>query len=427
MPATRPLDATVRLPGSKSLTNRALIAAALADGHSILSGLLLADDTRLMIEALGALGGAITVDEAGLAAEVTGCGGQLAATEADIHCGNAGTVMRFVTALCATGHGLFRLDGVPRMRERPIAALTDALRRLGTGVEFPEREGFPPVVVHAGGLRGGRVLLEDPPSSQMISALLLAAPYAMSDVFVEARGDVPSMPYLKMTTALMDQFGVAVLSQYVPGCAKFIVSAPQRFQALPLTIEPDASNATYFLTAPAIAGGSITVEGLGTQSVQGDARFVDVLEAMGCTITRGKDFLSVQGPPTGTRLKGIDVDLNDMPDTAQTLAVAALFAEGPTTIRNVASLRVKETDRITAMAHELIKLGATVTTRDDGLTIEPPTRPQAASIETYDDHRMAMSFALAGLGIPGVVIRNPECCAKTFPDFFLRFDALRSG
>jgi len=244
---------------------------------------------------------------------------------------------------------------------------------------------------------------------------------------IEARGDVPSVPYLKMTTSLMDRFGVAVVEQFQPGSVKFIVAAPQRYQAQTMAIEPDASNATYFLTAPAIAGGSLTVEGLGTDSVQGDARFVDVLERMGCTIDRRPNSLRVEGPPAGTRLSGIDIDLNDMPDTAQTLAVAALFADGPTTIRNVANLRVKETDRIAALAAELTKLGASVATFDDGLTIHPPERYQAAAIETYDDHRMAMSFALAGLGIPGVVIKNPECCAKTFPDFFERFEAIGSS
>jgi len=422
--ATRPITATVRLPGSKSLTNRALVAAAMADGDSILSGILLADDTRLMIDALRALGVAITVDESTPAAEVTGCRGQLGISAANIACGNAGTVMRFGTALCATSHGLFRLDGVPRMRERPIGALADALRQLGTGLEFPEHEGYPPVIVHAGGLRGGQVLLTDPPSSQMVSALLLAAPYAMKDVLIEARGDVPSIPYLKMTTALMDRFGVAVVEQYQPGSVKFIVAAPQRYQAQSMAIEPDASNATYFLTAPAIAGGSLTVAGLGTDSVQGDARFVDVLERMGCSIERRPNSLRVDGPPAGAKLRGIDIDLNDMPDTAQTLAVAALFADGPTTIRNVANLRLKETDRIAALAAELSKLGASVKTFDDGLTIHPAESYRPAAIDTYGDHRMAMSFALAGLRIPGLVINDPECCAKTFPGFFERFEAV---
>jgi len=424
MPIARPLDSTIRVPGSKSITNRALIVAALADGHSLLTGLLLADDTRLMIDVVRALGVAITVDESAATAEVSGCGGQIPASEAELFCGNAGTVMRFGTALAAAGFGRFAFDGVERMRQRPIGGLADALRRLGTGIEYIEDDGYPPLVVHASGLRGGHVMVDSPESSQMISALLLAAPYAISDVMIEATGQVPSVPYLIMTTALMDRFGVAVVEQYKPGNVKFIVSAPQRYQGRTLAIEPDASNASYFLAAPAIAGGRVTVKGLGTESIQGDARFVDVLERMGCEIERRNDSLTVRGPSGDRKLQGIDIDLNDMPDTAQTLAVTALFAEGPTTIRNVANLRVKETDRITALATGLGKLGARVDTFDDGLTIVPPAAPTPAAIDTYEDHRMAMSFALAGLRIPGLVINDPDCCSKTFPDFFERFTSL---
>ncbi len=426
-PVTQPLDGTVRLPGSKSITNRVLIAAALADGHSLLTGLLLADDTRLMIDALRALGIAITIDESAATAEVSGCGGQLPGSEAELFCGNAGTVIRFGIALAAAGYGKFKFDGVERMRQRPIGGLVEALRRLGTGIEYVKEEGFPPLVVHASGLRGGHVMLNAPESSQMISALLLAAPQAMSDVMIEATGYVPSVPYLRMTTALMDRFGVTVVEQFAPDNVKFIVSAPQRYQATTFAVEPDASNASYFLAAPAIVGGRVIVEGLGTGSIQGDARFVDVLERMGCEIERNPDSLAVCGPSGNRKLSGIDIDLSDMPDTAQTLAVTALFAEGPTTIRNVANLRVKETDRIAALATELGKLGARVDTFDDGLTIVPPAAPGPAAIDTYDDHRMAMSFALAGLRLDGLVINDPQCCTKTFPDFFKRFAALTGG
>jgi len=454
-PVDRPLDATVRPPGSKSITNRALIAASLADGHSLLTGILLADDTRLMIESLRALGIAVTVDDATCTAEITGCGGQLPESGADLSCGNAGTVMRFGTALCALGNGRYKLDGVARMRERPIGALVEVLRALGTGVEYLGQEGFPPLIVHASGLRGAHVAFASPESSQFISALLLVAPYAFNDVLIEAVGDVPSLPYLKMTTAVMDQFGVAVIEQYAEppsdesgdatghhaptSCdapppsesepathdpVRIIVPAPQRYQAVHYAVEPDASNATYFLAAPAIAGGRVAVEGLGTKSIQGDARFVDVLERMGCTIERAPDRLVVTRAKGGRRLRGIDIDLNDMPDTVQTLAVVALFAEGPTIIRNVGNLRVKETDRLAALARELSKLGATVQSFDDGLRIEPPEQPRLAAVDTYNDHRMAMSFALAGLACPGLVINNPECCRKTFPDFFERFERL---
>lgn len=429
------------VPGSKSITNRALIAAALADGHSVLTGILLADDTRLMIELLRTVGIAVTVDEPTCTAEVTGCGGLIPVSEAKLYCGNAGTVMRFGTALCALGQGLYELDGVERMRQRPIGALVEVLQALGAGVEYVGREGFPPLVVHANGLRGGHVAFDSPESSQLVSALLLVAPHASNDVLIEAAGDVPSLPYLKMTTAVMDRFGAAVIEQYptvAPRGAgqafgetvaetKFIVAAPQRYRATMFAVEPDASNATYFLAAPAIAGGRLTVDGLGTESIQGDAKFVDVLERMGCVVERSANRLTVSGPAEGQGLHGIDIDLNDMPDTVPTLAVVALFADGPTTIRNVRNLRVKETDRLAALARELAKVGARVEERDDGLRIMPPVQLMAAEIDTYDDHRMAMSFALAGLKCPGLVIRDPDCCAKTFPAFFDRFERMVRG
>ena len=423
-PLDKPIDARVQLPGSKSLTNRALVVAAMADGNSLLKGLLLSEDTRLMIDALRALGVTITIDETDCMAEVTGCRGQFPAADANLSCGNAGTVMRFCTAMVATGVGTFELCGVERMHERPIGELVEALRALGAGVEYGGVEGHPPLVVHANGLRGGHVSLSSPPSSQFVSALLLAAPCSARDVLIDVTGDVPSVPYLRMTTAVMDAFSVVVVEQYQDGGARFIVAAPQRYCGRTYRIEPDASNATYFLAAPAIAGGRVGVVGLGTSSVQGDACFVDVLERMGCRVERETDSLSVSEPAPGGRLRGIDVDLNDMPDTVQTLAVLALFADGPTTIRNVANLRVKETDRLAALTCELTKLGASVEEFDDGLRIVPPADITPATIDTYDDHRMAMSFALVGLKVPGVVINNPSCCGKTFPDFFERFDRL---
>jgi 3-phosphoshikimate 1-carboxyvinyltransferase len=258
----------------------------------------------------------------------------------------------------------------------------------------------------------------------MISALLMAGPYARGDVFVEIRGQLVSEPYVAMTMAVMADFGVEVISQTTDAAAKYIVAAAQRYRGREYPIEPDASNASYFLAAPAVAGGRITVRGLGTASVQGDARFVDVLERMGCTIERGPTELTVHGPHTGTWLRGIDIDLNDMPDMAQTLAVVALFAEGPTRIRNVANLRLKETDRLAALACELGRLGATVEVHADGLTIDPPPEITPAAIDTYNDHRMAMSFALAGLGIDGIVINDPGCVSKTFPDFFERWERM---
>lgn len=421
---SRPLAATVRLPGSKSIMNRALVAAALADGNSLLTGILLAEDTRLMIEVLRELGIVITVDEKDCVAEVTGCRGHLPASEAELFCGNSGTTMRFCTSLVALGHGRFRLDGVERMRQRPIGGLVEVLQPLGAGVEYLGEEGHPPIVVHTSGLSGGHVAFHSPESSQLASGLLLAAPCAMRDVLIDVTGSIPSASYLKMTTAIMDRFGVAVLEQYEKDEVKFIVAAPQRYQGTTLAIEPDASSATYFLAAPAIAGGRVTVERLGTNSIQGDARFVDLLERMGCTVERGPTQLTVIGPGEGRRPRGIDVDLNDMPDTVQTLAVVALFADGPTAIRNVANLRVKETDRLSALHCELVKLGAMVDEFPDGLRIEPPERIKPAAIDTYNDHRMAMSFALVGLKCDGLTINDPQCCGKTFPDFFERFEQM---
>ena len=420
----RPLNAVVRLPGSKSITNRALVTAALADGPSRLSGVLFADDTQHMLGALERLGVTVRADPASEIVDVTGCDGHLPASEADLFCGNSGTTIRFCTALCALGFGDYRLDGVARMRERPIGGLGQALQALGTLVEYVDREGYPPLIVHARGLRGGEVHFDTPPSSQLVSALLMAAPYARSDVMIAIDGTLVSEPYVRMTLAVMDAFGVTVLDRVADGAARYVVAAPQRYGGRAYAIEPDASNASYFLAAPAVAGGQVTVDALGTASVQGDAGFVDVLERMGCAVERGTHRLTVHGPAAGMRLHGVDVDLNAMPDMVQTLAVVAVFADGPTHIRNVGNLRLKETDRLAALARELGKLAANAEVRGDDLVVHPPARVRSASIETYDDHRMAMSFALAGLRVNGLVIEGPECVRKTFPGFFERWQAL---
>jgi len=422
-----PLDAVVRVPGSKSITNRALIVAALADGTSLLSEVLLAKDTRLMIDALRGLGIAVTVDESDCRVEVTGCRGHIPEGSAKLLCENAGTVMRFCAALTALGYGRYELDGSERMRQRPIGALAAVLQTLGTGIEYQSKEGFPPLVVHAKGLSGGHVAFHSPESSQFVSALLLVAPYASRDLFIDVTGNVTSAPYLKMTTALMLAFGVSVVEQYEADRARLVVEAPQRYRGETYTIEPDASNATYFLAAAAVVGGRVTVKGLGVDSIQGDVRFVDVLEQMGCAVERHPDRISVCGPPEGKRLRGIEVDLNHMPDTVQTLAAVAMFADGPTVIRNVANLRAKETDRLAALSRELAKVGAALEEWPDGLRIVPPATLRPAEINTYDDHRMTMSFAVLGLKCAGLVIRDPDCCAKTFPDFFERFETLVAG
>lgn len=429
---SRPLDADVSIPGSKSLTNRALVAAALADGPSILSGALLADDVERMTESLGALGVAIVVNRADARIEIGSCG-DFPAEEADLYCGNSGTTLRFLTAACATAFGRYRLDGSARMRERPVGALVEALRGLGARIQFEGREGYPPLIVHARHLHGGQIRVDASESSQFVSGVLLAAPKASDDVLLEIAPPVVSAPYLDMTCRVMEDFGAGVIADRGGtgsgdgGAARYIVPAPQRYTGRSYVIEPDASNACYFLSAPAIAGGRVTVRGIGSGSVQGDARFTGVLERLGCQVAQTAESTTVVRDPGAGRLRALDVDLNDMPDQAQTLAVLALFADGRTTIRNVANLRLKETDRLAALACELRKLGAEAEERPDGLTITPPVHPVSAEIDTYDDHRMAMSFALAGLTIDGLAIRDSQCCSKTFPAFWAHWDAMMAG
>jgi 3-phosphoshikimate 1-carboxyvinyltransferase len=418
-PCTGPLDAVVSLPGSKSLTNRALVAAVLAGGTSVLNHALLADDTHRMIDALKSLGFGVTVDPEAERIEVTGRGGQIPASEATIDCGNSGTTIRFCTALASLGFGAYAFDGSTRMRERPVGPLADGLRRMGVGFEWLGKEGFAPYTVRAKGIRGGTFSFGSMDSSQFLTALLLIAPVCAADVLIDVNCPMVSRPYVEMTLALMESFGVAVIADMGETRSRFIVPAPQPYCPTNFDIEPDASGASYFLAAPAIVGGSVSVIGLGTDSVQGDARFVDVLERLGCGIERSATRLAVCGPDDG-RLRAIDIDLNDMPDMVLTVAVLALFADGITRIRNVANLRIKETDRIAALATELSKLGARVEERDDGLAIDPPKHVTPAAIDTYDDHRMAMAFSLVGLRVGGISIRNPECVQKTFPDFFDR-------
>lgn len=321
--------------------------------------------------------------------------------------------------MCCLGTGRYRIDGVERMRSRPIAPLVDVLRDLGASIGYEAAEGFVPLTILAHGLRGGQASISASQSSQFVSAVLLAAPYAHSDVMLQAVGEVVSEPYIRMTIQMMEDFGISVLADR----GRYIVPALQTYTARRYRIEPDASAASYFLGAAALTGGRVTVEGLGRRSLQGDARFVEVLQQMGCTAEQDDTSTTVTGPKDG-RLRGIDVDLNATPDMAQTVAVLALFAEGPTNVRNVANLRVKETDRIAAVTTELTKLGAKVEAREDGFAIEPPRAVQPAAVDTYEDHRMAMSFALVGLRIDGVVIKDAECVSKTFPEFFEVFEGM---
>ena len=430
-PFDRPFAVTMSPPGSKSLTNRALVLAALADGPGRLSNVLFADDTLVMLDGLGRLGFEVSVDRPARAVGITGTGGAIPAAAADLFCGNSGTTIRFLTALCTLGRagGCYRLDGVPRMRQRPIGDLVGLLRNIGGRVEYPESEGFPPVDVlgTARGLAGGIVRFGRSQSSQFLSAVLQVAPYARHEVKIDLEPQQTSWPYVAMTMRLMDQFGLTpdLIRDELTGEPRQVIVERGRYRPTDYAIEPDASNATYFLAAAAIHPGSkVTIEGLGRRSLQGDVGFADVLHRMGADLIFGGDFITVMGTD---RLEGIDVDLSAMPDTAQTLAVAALFADGPTTIRGLHTLRVKETDRVAALANELAKLGAGVTVEGDDLMIEPPERGRlrAAEIDTYDDHRMAMSFALAGTKSAGVRIKDAECVNKTYPEYFQDQEKLR--
>jgi 3-phosphoshikimate 1-carboxyvinyltransferase len=412
--------ATVRVPGSKSLTNRALIIAAMADGPSVLTGALDCEDTRVMVEALRVLGIAVEHEPASAVIRVQGCGGTIPAREASLEVANSGTSLRFLTAMLATGQGTFQLDGTPRMRQRPVDDLLRALNGLGADARSDLGTGCPPVTIRASGLDGGYAFVKGDVSSQFLSGLLMALPYSQQATTVEVKGTLVSQPYVSMTLAVMDAFGVTV------GNRKFrrFDVRPAHYRGHAFAIEPDASAASYFFALAAITGGTITVEGLGGSSLQGDLAFVDILEYMGCSVTREPTRTTV----TGGRLRAVDVDMNALSDTVMTLAVVALFADGVSRIRNVAHIRHKESDRIAALAVELRKLGADVEELPDGLVIYPPPmdRLRGAAIATYDDHRMAMSFAMAGLRIPGVTILNPGCVAKTYPEFWADLEQLRT-
>ncbi len=421
-PMTTPIDAVVDVPGSKSITNRALLVAALANGQSELSGALFSDDTLYMAEALRALGIDLEVDQPSARFLVQGGGGTCPASHADLFVGNSGTTMRFLTAALPLGHGEYRIDGVPRMRQRPIAPLLQALNELGADVESETGSECPPVLVRANGLPGGTTEMAGDQSSQYFTGLLLAAPAARGGVTVRVKGDLVSKPYITITAEVMRAFGVDVSIDTV-SWREFSVAAGQQYVGRAYRIEPDASNASYFFAAAAVTGGRVRVQHLGETSIQGDLRFVDVLAQMGASVTKTRDWVEVEGPPQGA-LRGIDVDMNAISDTAQTLAAIAPFAADPVAIRGVEHMRMKETDRVAAVANELRGLGQGVEERPDGLTIFPaPITP--ASIATYDDHRMAMSFTVTGLRAPGVTILDPGCVSKTFPDFFERVSRLR--
>jgi 3-phosphoshikimate 1-carboxyvinyltransferase len=404
---------TVRLPGSKSISNRVLLVAALAKGETEVLGLLDADDTRVMQDALGKLGVTFSGNK------VTGAGGAFPVRKADLFLGNAGTAFRPLTAALAFSNGEYQLSGVPRMHERPIGDLVDALRGIGARIEYTGKEGFPPLKVFPSKPKTEGLRVRGDVSSQFLTALLMALPLSGKAARIEVQGELISKPYVEITLNVMKRFGIEVKRT---GWRYFDVPAGTYVSPGKAYVEGDASSASYFLAAGAIGGGPVRVEGVGKASIQGDVRFTEVLERMGAKISFGDDWIEASG---GKPLKAIDLDLNHIPDAAMTAAVLALFADGPSVIRNVASWRVKETDRLAAMATELRKLGAQVEEGKDFLKISPPAALKGgAAIDTYDDHRMAMSFSLASLGGVPVRINDPRCVAKTFPEYFQVFSGI---
>lgn len=420
VPVVGRVQATVEIPGSKSYTNRAIVCACLADGRSVLRNASSCEDTRLLIDALGEI--AFTISEAPDRKEliVEGLNGEIPARRANLDLGNAGTSIRFLMSFLALSHGDFVLDGDERMRQRPVDDLLVALNHLGCRALSVRNNGCPPVVIVGSGLRGGRVEVSGDRSSQFVSSLLLAAPYASGPIELAVRGKMVSRPYIQMTLQTMAAFGVR--AEEAAGRDEVVYHVPggQAYRASTYAVEPDASGATYFWALAAITGGRVFTPGFSKESLQADIRFLDFLSKMGAQVEWRDGGVEV----VGGDLNGIDADLGDLPDAVPTLAVTALFAKGTTTIRGVPHLRIKESDRIAALRKELEKLGAAVEEREDGLEIRPGTF-RGATIETYSDHRIAMSFAIAGAARGGVRVEDPACVRKSFPDFFDRLMAVR--
>ncbi|MBV8681171.1 MAG: 3-phosphoshikimate 1-carboxyvinyltransferase [Aquitalea sp.] len=409
------LAGTIKLPGSKSISNRTLLLAALSSGSTVVRDLLDSDDIRHMLAALGLLG--VSVEQIGNSRDfrVQGVGGEFPVKSADLFLGNAGTAFRPLTAALALMQGNYQLSGVARMHERPIGDLVDALRIAGADISYRGNPGYPPLIIGSATLRPGEVIpVKGNVSSQFLTALLMALPLTGETATIEVVGELISKPYIEITLNLMARFGVQVERQ---GWQRFVIPGGQHYISPgEVHVEGDASSASYFLAAGALAGGPVRVEGVGNNSIQGDVKFADTLRQMGVAISMGDNWIEAAA---NGKLKAIDVDLNHIPDAAMTIAVAALAADGTTTLRNIESWRVKETDRLSAMATELRKLGATVEEGQDYIRITPPaTLTPDAEIDTYDDHRMAMCFSLVSLLGAPVVINDPKCVAKTFPDYF---------
>jgi len=413
------VSGTVTLPGSKSLSNRILLLAALAKGETRISNLLDSDDVRHMLKALTLLGVQIRLSGNKTDCVVQGKAGPLDFDGAlSLFLGNAGTAMRPLTAVLAASRGEFELTGEPRMSERPINDLVDCLRTAGAQIQYTGPDGFPPLKIHGTRLGGGRVSIRGNISSQFLTAMLMVAPLCDDDLEIVVEGELVSKPYILITLDIMARFGVKVENY---AYQRFVVRAGQSYVAPgDIMVEGDASSASYFLAAAAIAGGTVRVNGTGLSSVQGDAKFADVLQQMGAKVRWGDTWIEV----SKGELHGVDVDLNHIPDAAMTIATTALFAKGPTAIRNIHNWRVKETDRLSAMATELRKVGATVEEGEDYIVITPPARILPATIDTYDDHRMAMCFSLAAFGESAITINDPGCTSKTFPHYFDLFASL---
>ncbi|CAA6808770.1 MAG: 5-Enolpyruvylshikimate-3-phosphate synthase (EC [uncultured Sulfurovum sp.] len=407
------IDGEINLPGSKSLSNRALLLAALAEGITKITNLLESDDTKHMLNALKKIGIQYILSDDKTECTVIGNAGVIDNDIAiELFLGNAGTAMRPLCAALCLGTGSYLLTGEPRMKERPIGHLVDALRQAGANITYLENEGYPPLAIESNGLLGGEISIDGAISSQFLTALLMAAPLAQNDMHINIVGELVSKPYIDITLDIMKDFGVTVEhSNY----KSFFVKAGNTYKAVDtFMVEGDASSASYFLAAAAIKGGTVKVTGIGKKSIQGDVQFVDVLEKMGAKVEWGDTYVTV----TRDELHAIDMDFNHIPDAAMTIATTALFVKGTTTLRNIYNWRVKETDRLYAMATELRKVGAEVEEGEDYLKITPPTELLHAAIDTYDDHRMAMCFSLLALDEASVTINDPECTAKTFPNYF---------
>ncbi|WP_305464960.1 3-phosphoshikimate 1-carboxyvinyltransferase [Photobacterium leiognathi] len=413
------INGEVNLPGSKSVSNRALLLAALAKGTTRLTNLLDSDDIRHMLNGLKLLGVNYQLSDDKTVCEVQGLGHAFSPEQVlELYLGNAGTAMRPLAAALCLGGGEFVLTGEPRMKERPIGHLVDALRSAGADIEYLENENYPPLKIKGTGLKGGEVEIDGSISSQFLTAFLMAAPLAKADTVIRIKGDLVSKPYIDITLHIMAQFGVEVENR---DYQEFVVKGNQSYVSPgDFLVEGDASSASYFLAAAAIKGGEVKVTGIGKKSIQGDVQFADALAAMGAEIEWGDDYVISRCG----ELTAVDMDFNHIPDAAMTIATTALFAKGTTSIRNVYNWRVKETDRLSAMATELRKVGAEVEEGEDYITIVPPSNLQHAAIDTYDDHRMAMCFSLVALSDTPVTINDPKCTSKTFPDYFDKLSAL---